>query len=47
MKCNVNGIPIEVDPKPGEMLSDVLRYRLGLTGTKSVVMRLSVVPVQS
>jgi selenium-dependent xanthine dehydrogenase len=34
MKFEVNGIPVEVDLNPGEMLSDVLRYRLGLTGTK-------------
>ena len=34
MKMNVNGKPIEIDPLPGEMLSDLLRQRLGLTGTK-------------
>ena len=30
----VNEQRVEVEPGPGEMLSDVLRYRLGLTGTK-------------
>jgi len=30
----VNEHWVEVEPGPGEMLSDVLRYRLGLTGTK-------------
>jgi selenium-dependent xanthine dehydrogenase len=30
----VNGEHVEVDIDPGEMLSDTLRYRLGLTGTK-------------
>ncbi len=34
LKCRVNGREIEVDIQPGEMLSDVLRNRLGLTGTK-------------
>ena len=30
----VNGEEKEVEIAPGEMLADVLRYRLGLTGTK-------------
>jgi selenium-dependent xanthine dehydrogenase len=30
----VNGEKVEVEARPGEMLSDILRYRLGLTGTK-------------
>jgi xanthine dehydrogenase molybdenum-binding subunit len=30
----LNGKPIAVIPKPGEMLADLLRERLGLTGTK-------------
>ncbi|MEN4099137.1 MAG: molybdopterin cofactor-binding domain-containing protein, partial [Anaerolineaceae bacterium] len=30
----VNGKPVRVDAKPGEMLSDLLRERLNLTGTK-------------
>lgn len=30
----VNGQAVAVDPKPGEMLADVLRYQLDLTGTK-------------
>ena len=30
----VNGKPFSLPEKPGEMLSDLLRYRLGLTGTK-------------
>ena len=34
MKFTVNGNPITIDPLPGEMLSDLLRERLGLTGTK-------------
>ncbi len=34
LKCRVNGREIEVDIQPGEMLSDVLRNRLRLTGTK-------------
>jgi aerobic-type carbon monoxide dehydrogenase small subunit (CoxS/CutS family) len=34
MKCIINRTPVEIEIKPGEMLSDVLRYRLGLTGTK-------------
>lgn len=34
MELIVNGKPISVDTKPGEMLSDLLRERLGLTGTK-------------
>ncbi|WP_062192338.1 molybdopterin-dependent oxidoreductase [Anaerolinea thermolimosa] len=31
---NVNGIDYHLPEIPGEMLSDLLRYRLGLTGTK-------------
>ena len=34
MNFTVNGNPIEIDPRPGEMLSDLLRERLNLTGTK-------------
>ena len=34
MQLTVNGNPITIDPLPGEMLSDLLRERLGLTGTK-------------
>jgi xanthine dehydrogenase molybdenum-binding subunit len=34
LKFRVNGRRVEVESDPGEMLSDVLRYRLGLTGTK-------------
>ena len=30
----VNDRPVQVEVEPGEMLSSVLRYRLGLTGTK-------------
>jgi selenium-dependent xanthine dehydrogenase len=33
-KFHVNGREIELEPNPGEMLSDLLRSRLGLTGTK-------------
>ena len=34
IKLTVNGSAVVVDEQPGEMLSDLLRYRLGLTGTK-------------
>ena len=34
MRFMVNGESVEFDDSPGEMLSDLLRYRLGLTGTK-------------
>jgi xanthine dehydrogenase molybdenum-binding subunit len=34
LRCWVNGKAVEVAVDPGEMLSDVVRYRLGLTGTK-------------
>ena len=34
MKLTVNGKLIEIEPLPGEMLADLLRSRLGLTGTK-------------
>jgi CO/xanthine dehydrogenase Mo-binding subunit/aerobic-type carbon monoxide dehydrogenase small subunit (CoxS/CutS family) len=34
LRCWVNDEPCEVAVGPGEMLSDVLRERLGLTGTK-------------
>jgi selenium-dependent xanthine dehydrogenase len=34
LRLSVNGREVEVDHQPQEMLSDVLRYRLGLTGTK-------------
>jgi xanthine dehydrogenase molybdenum-binding subunit len=34
MELMVNGNSVSVEPLPGEMLSDLLRRRLGLTGTK-------------
>lgn len=34
MEIYVNGNRIEIEPRPGEMLSDLLRERLNLTGTK-------------
>ncbi|MBV9160291.1 MAG: (2Fe-2S)-binding protein [Pseudonocardiales bacterium] len=36
MKCalDVNKVPVDVDVEPRELLVDVLRDRLGLTGTK-------------
>ena len=34
MNIIVNGKPVEIEPLPGEMLSDLLRERLHLTGTK-------------
>ncbi|HJW91457.1 MAG TPA: molybdopterin cofactor-binding domain-containing protein [Anaerolineales bacterium] len=34
MELTVNGKKINLEPRPGEMLSDLLRERLGLTGTK-------------
>ncbi|GAB4474582.1 MAG: selenium-dependent xanthine dehydrogenase [Anaerolineales bacterium] len=34
MELMVNGKRVEVEPQPGEMLSHLLRERLGLTGTK-------------
>ena len=34
MKFKVNGKQVSIDPRPGEMLSDLLRERLELTGTK-------------
>jgi xanthine dehydrogenase molybdenum-binding subunit len=34
MELIVNGKRTSIDPQPGEMLSDLLRERLGLTGTK-------------
>ena len=34
MELKVNGQPRSVQAGPGEMLSDVLRYQLGLSGTK-------------
>ena len=34
MEFYVNGQHVMVEPAPGEMLADVLRNRLGLTGTK-------------
>jgi xanthine dehydrogenase molybdenum-binding subunit len=34
MELNVNGKQYSIEAKPGEMLSDLLRYRLGLAGTK-------------
>ncbi len=34
MQLIVNGNPVSLDPQPGEMLVDLLRERLNLTGTK-------------
>ncbi len=34
MELVINGKTIEIEPQPGEMLSDLLRERLGLTGAK-------------
>src|SRR5512135_3140422 len=34
MEIVVNGQKLEIEPLPGEMLSDLLRERLRLTGTK-------------
>jgi xanthine dehydrogenase molybdenum-binding subunit len=34
MELTVNGTPISIEPQPGEMLADLLRERLDLTGTK-------------
>jgi CO/xanthine dehydrogenase Mo-binding subunit/aerobic-type carbon monoxide dehydrogenase small subunit (CoxS/CutS family) len=34
MNLNINGKPVSIEPLPGEMLVDLLRERLGLTGTK-------------
>jgi aerobic-type carbon monoxide dehydrogenase small subunit (CoxS/CutS family) len=34
MKFWINGVEKEIDVLPGEMLSDLLRTRLGMTGTK-------------
>jgi aerobic-type carbon monoxide dehydrogenase small subunit (CoxS/CutS family) len=34
MELIVNGSALSIEPLPGEMLSDLLRERLGLTGTK-------------
>lgn len=34
IRCTVNGKAHQIEIEPGEMLSDVLRYRLGLIGTK-------------
>ena len=34
MELEINGKQIDIEPQPGEMLSDLLRERLGLTGTK-------------
>jgi selenium-dependent xanthine dehydrogenase len=34
MRLTINGKEMAIDPLPGEMLADLLRYRLGLTGTK-------------
>jgi len=34
MELEINGKKIDIEPLPGEMLSDLLRERLGLTGTK-------------
>lgn len=34
IEFTVNGNPVSIEEQPGEMLSDLLRLRLGLTGTK-------------
>ena len=34
LNFTVNGKPVSVDVKPNEFLAEVLRYKLGLTGTK-------------
>ena len=34
IECTVNGNAVSIEEKSGEMLSELLRYRLGLTGTK-------------
>ncbi|MFM8320846.1 MAG: molybdopterin-dependent oxidoreductase [Chloroflexota bacterium] len=34
MQFTLNGKPVEIEPRPGEMLVDLLRERLGMTGTK-------------
>ena len=34
LNFTVNNKPVSVDVKPNEFLAEVLRYRLGLTGTK-------------
>ena len=34
MELRINGKHIVIEPQPGEMLSDLLRERLDLTGTK-------------
>ncbi len=34
IEFTVNGLPVSLEEQPGEMLSDLLRLRLGLTGTK-------------
>ncbi len=34
LEFTVNGNPVSIEEQPGEMLSDLLRLRLGLTGTK-------------
>lgn len=34
MQININGNPVSIIPRPGEMLVDLLRERLDLTGTK-------------
>jgi xanthine dehydrogenase molybdenum-binding subunit len=34
MNLVINGTPLEIEPLPGEMLVDMLRERLGLTGVK-------------
>ncbi len=34
IEFTVNDQSVRLDEQPGEMLSDLLRYRLGLTGTK-------------
>ncbi|HSR47987.1 MAG TPA: molybdopterin cofactor-binding domain-containing protein [Anaerolineales bacterium] len=34
MRVWVNDVAYELEPRPGEMLSDLIRERLGLTGTK-------------
>ena len=42
----LNGKQVAFVPQPGEMLADLLRQRLGLTGTKSAATRRNAAPVR-
>jgi aerobic-type carbon monoxide dehydrogenase small subunit (CoxS/CutS family) len=46
VQLTVNGQRVEVDAHPLERLLDVLRERLGLTGTKEAAGRGSVAPAR-